>query len=260
MSFSFVLTGISTTAVGLLRREFQFRLLGIADVPGYIIGYGIVGVPAAFSGAGVWSLVYAAITQSGVVGLLALGSTRHEVKPLFSWKIGRKLVSFGGRVSIIGFLEFLSANLDILVIGQIMGAASLGLYNRAYMLVNFPMNYISSSLSRVLLPSFSKLQNEKERIERIFRTAMRLMGAFLFPLCFGIVGGARELVLAVLGGQWNESIPILQVLALSTPFMYLINIQTVLFEATAKLKIKLYIQIANILILCTLFLISFHTD
>ena len=257
LAFSLVLTGISTTAVALLRREFKFRLLGIAEVLGYVIGYGIVGVSAAFSGAGVWSLVCAALTQSGVVGLIAFGSTRHELQPLFSWKKGRKLVGFGGRVSIIEFLEFLSANLDTLVIGQTMGARSLGLYNRAYMLINLPMYYLSTSLSRVLFPSFSRLQNEKERTERFFRTSMRLMAALLFPLCLGIVGGARELVLAILGGQWNESIPILQVLALSTPFMLLIHIETLLLDAVGQLKIRLYIQLCNLLVLCTLFLILF---
>ena len=258
MAFSFVLTGISTTAVALLRRQFKFQLLGIVDVLAYVIGYGIVGVSAAFSGAGVWSLVWAALTQSGVVALISFVYTRHELQPLFSWKRSRKLVAFGGKVSVIEFLEFLSANLDSLVIGQIMGARSLGLYNRAYMLVNLPMYYLSTSLSRVLFPSFSRVQNERERIERVFHISMLLLGALLFPLCFGIVGGARELVLAFLGHQWNESIPILQVLALSTPFMLLIHIETLLLEAIGQLRIRLYIQLGNIVVLCTLFFVLFR--
>jgi lipopolysaccharide exporter len=257
MAFSFVLTGVSTTAIALLRREFRFRLLGVAEILGYIIGYGVVGVSVALSGAGVWSLVCAALTQSGIVGVIAFGATRHEVKPLFSGRDGRKLMAFGGKVSIIEFLEFLSANLDTLVIGQTMGARSLGLYNRAYMLVNLPMYYLSTSLSRVLFPSFSRVQNEKERIDRFFRAGMLLMSALLFPLCFGIAGGARELVLTILGSQWNESIPILQVLALSTPFMLLIHIETLLLDAVGQLKIRVYIQLCNLLVLCTLFLILF---
>ena len=252
LAFSFVLTGISTTAVGLLRREFNFRLLGLAEILGYVLGYGFVGIFAALSGAGAWSLVYASLTQSAVLAFLALGFTRHEVKPLFSWKRARALLSFGGKISVIGFLEFIGSNLDVLAIGKVLGATSLGLYNRAYMLVNVPMQYLSRSLSRVLLTSFSKIQNEQERVEQSFRMAMLFMGALLFPLCFGIVGGAREIVLAILGEQWTDSIPILRILALSTPFMLLSHVEAVLLEATAKLKIKVYVQLANILVFCTL--------
>ncbi len=255
MAFSFVFTGFSTTAIGLLRREFKFQLLAMSDILGYLIGYGVVGMYAALSGAGAWSLVYASLTQTGIIGLLAYAFTRHEVKPLFSYNRGRQLASFGGKVSIIGFLEFVSSNLDMLAIGQVMGAVLLGLYSRAYMLVNVPMQYLSGSLSRVLLTSFSRIQGDIARIERSFRVSMLVMATILFPVCFGITGAASEIILTLLGEQWKDAIPILRILALSTPFMLLSHIEAVLLEATAHLTIKLYIQLVSIFALCSLFFI-----
>jgi O-antigen/teichoic acid export membrane protein len=86
---------------------------------------------------------------------------------------------------------------------------------------------------------------------------MLVMSALLFPLCFGIVGGAREVVLAILGERWKESIPILRLLALATPFLLLGHIGALLLEVTAKLSIKLYIQVGNILLLCGLFFVLY---
>lgn len=253
MAISIVLVGLSTTGSALLRREFRFKILASGDVLAYVIGYCIVGIAAAMSGAGVWSLVYAMLAQATTTSLVAYAFARHSLRPYFQWKRGKDLLSFGGRISAIGFLEFISGNLDTLAIGKVLGAAALGLYNRAFMLVNVPMQYLASSFSRVLLPSFSRAQRDHEKIERGYGAATLILGTVLFSACFGIAGAAREIVLILLGEKWVESISLLRILALATPFMLLAHVGAVLLEATAKLRIKFIIQGLNIPVLLTLF-------
>src|SRR3989304_3879237 len=138
MAFSFVLTGLSTTALSLLRRNLEFRSLAIIEISSYALGYGGVGVGLAHSGFGVWSLVVAALSQSALSAILSYLFSRHDVSFMFFWKYYKELYSFGSRVSIISFFEFIGSNLDTLAIGHFLGANLLGIYNRALLLVSVP--------------------------------------------------------------------------------------------------------------------------
>src|SRR4029079_13566244 len=115
------------TAISLLRRKLDFRSLALIDIISYTIGYGIVGVVLALLKFGVWSLVIANLCQPGLKALLAYVCQRHVVLPFFNWDVHRRLFSFGGRLSIICFLEFIGFNVDTLVIGRVWGAQILGI-------------------------------------------------------------------------------------------------------------------------------------
>ncbi|MBW2646347.1 MAG: lipopolysaccharide biosynthesis protein [Deltaproteobacteria bacterium] len=253
MALSFLITGLSTTALSLLRRNLEFRSLAITEIISYVLGYGVIGVPLAYNGFGVWSLVAAALCQSGLMAILSYTFSRHKLSFIYRWKYYRPLYSFGGRVSVISFFEFLGSNLDTLAIGHFIGAASLGIYNRAFMLVNLPAQYLTSSFSRVLFPSFSRVQKEIVRLKKAYLSTIMLFSAILLPTCLGIAASSREIVLLVLGEKWIAAVPVLQVLAIATPFNLLSHFGGIVCEATATLNIKLLMQIIYVTILGVLF-------
>ena len=253
MALSFFITGLSTTAVSLLQRNLAFRALAVAEIFSYIIGYGLIGILLAFNGFGVWSLVVGALSQATILVILAYFFCQHRLSLISRWEYYKPLYSFGGRVSVISFFEFIGSNLDTLAIGHLIGAAPLGIYNRAFMLVNLPAQYFTNSFSRVLFPSFSKVQKEIERLKKAYISTIMVFSAILFPTCLGIAVASREIVLLILGEKWIAVIPVLQILAIATPFKLLSHFGGVLCEATASLNIKFLIQVTYIFILGSLF-------
>jgi len=249
MALSFVITGLSTTALNLLRRNFKFRSLAVTEMFAYLFGYGMVGLTLAYNGFGVWSLVVAALCQSALLAIFSYLFCRHRISFIYQWKYYKTLYSFGSRVSIISFFEFLGSNLDTLAIGHFIGTASLGIYNRAFMLVNLPMYYITTSFSRVLYTSFSKAQKDIERLKKAYLSTVMLFSAILLPTCLGIAVSSQEIVLIVLGEKWIASVPVLQILAIATPFNMLSHFGGIICEATATLNIKLLMQIIYVTIL-----------
>jgi len=253
LALSFILSGLSTTAVSLLRRNLAFRSLALIDIISFIIGYGGFGIIMALNGFGVYSLVGASLSQSAILAILSYIFIRHNVTFIFEWKYFKQLYGFGGRVSIISFMEFISSNLDTMVIGHFLGNVALGFYNRAYMLVNLPMQYLVTSFSRVLMPSYSQIQDQTLRLKKAYLTSIMLVASILIPACWGLSVAAREVVLIVLGEKWIASIPILKILAIAVPFNMLTYLSGSLLEALAELNIKILIQISNILLLLALF-------
>ena len=253
MALSFFLSGLSTTAISLLRRNFEFGALAVTEIFSYVVGYGIIGVLLAYNDFGVWSLVVGTLCQSAFLAFLAYLFCQHRLSFIYSWKYYKPLYSFGGRVSVISFFEFIGSNLDTLAIGHFFGAASLGIYNRAFMLANLLAQYFTSSFSIVIFPSFSKIKNEIKRLKKAYLSTVMIFSAILLPTCLGMAVASREIVLVIFGEKWITAIPVLQILAIAVPFNLLSHFGGILCDATATLKIKLIMQIVYLIILGALF-------
>ena len=63
LGVTFIFQGWAATAMGLLRRQLRFRVLSLIGVGTYVLGYLVVGIGLALLGAGVWSLVAAALVS-----------------------------------------------------------------------------------------------------------------------------------------------------------------------------------------------------
>ncbi|WP_071594886.1 lipopolysaccharide biosynthesis protein [Pontibacter roseus] len=253
MTLVFLLGGLSATATSLLQRNMRFKELSIVETLSYVVAYLGVGVLLAYLDFGVWSLVYASLAQSALVAIGAYAMARHSVLPVLSWSSYKPLFAYGSKMSLISFLEFIYSDLATLLIGRVLGAYRLGIYNRAFMLVNLPMYNLTRTVSRVVFPSFSQLQSETEKLAKVYLSSTTLLAALIIPVCLGIMVAAPEIVYVVLGDQWLESIPVLQVLSLAIPLSFITMFAGIVCDAKAVLNWKIVITVTLIVVISALF-------
>ena len=249
---------MSTTSLGVLKRDLNFKAIAVIEVSSYILGYLCVGITMAILGFGVWSLVFASLSQAFFASIISYIFVKHNLSFTFELKHYRPLFSFGSKVTIISFFEFIGGNLDTLLIGRFLGASLLGIYNRAFMIVNLPLQNLNTSITKVLFPSFSMIQNEKQRLKNAFISSLSVSAFFLIPICIWISISAKEIVLILLGEKWQASIEILRVLAIVTPFYLMSNYMGVLFESMANLKVKFIFQVSFVILLSIVLLSTVH--
>jgi len=242
MGVSFLINGFSLTALALIRRNMDFKKLALAEIIAYIIGYMIIGIGSALLGLGVWSLVCASLLQNTILAIFTFFIAKHNIKLNFSWQNYKPLFSFGSKVSVISFLEFIGSSLDTILIGRFFGDKKLGFYNRAQMIISLPMTYLVTTFSRVLFPAFSKVQDDDEKIKKSLFLIYKIMSAFLFPFAVVVCILSKEIVLVILGVKWLASVNILRVLVFAVTAYYIEHILGVLFEAKGFLKVKLQLQ------------------
>jgi lipopolysaccharide exporter len=254
MAVGMVISGLGTTAQSLLRRELRFRRLAIIQLTSFAVGYLLVGIALALLGAGVWSLVAAHLSQTALTSLLSLRARSHTVRGERSRRDAMDLISFGGRVSVISFTEFLGISLDTLVIGRVAGGAQLGQYNRAFLLVNLPLERLMQGIQSVLFPAFSQIQSQHDRVARVYRSALGVAAAILVPTAVGMSVAATPLVRVLLGDQWTMAAEILPFLAFSAVGGLLALLGAIISEATAELNRKLALQITHVGVLFGLLL------
>jgi lipopolysaccharide exporter len=254
MAVGMLLSGLGTTAQSLLRRELKFRRIAIIQLVSFVVGYLLVGVSLAVLGAGVWSLVAAHLSQTTLTSLLSLRARPHSIRGEVGRRDAVNLFSFGGRVSIISFTEFLGMSLDTLVIGRVAGGAALGQYNRAFLLVNLPLERLMQGVQSVLFPALSQIQSQRERVARVYRSALGVAAAILVPTAAGMSVAAAPLVHVLLGDQWTMAAEILPFLAFSAVGSLLALLGAIISEATADLNRKLALQTTHVCVLFGLLL------
>lgn len=212
LSINFILSGLSSTQQAILRRQLKFKELALRSFSAIFIS-GVIGVALAFFGFGVWSLVAQTLTNSlvGAVVLWSVSQWRPSFR--FSSKHFRDLISFGSNIIGINILNFLNGHASDLLIGYFLGPTLLGFYTIAYKLLGTMTELLTSVTNAVALPTFSRLQDDPERLQHAFYQAVHYTSLISFPAFIGVAIVAPELIPTFFGSQWTLSIPVLQILA-----------------------------------------------
>lgn len=256
LAINFIVVGFSSVSLGLMRRKAAFKELAMIEIISYVCGYGLIGLSAAYFGAGVWALVAAFMTQTLMTAALSYSMIRYPIS-LGHTKVQRShFLSYGGRYSIIGFIEFLSSNIDALIIGKLMGATSAGYYNRALLLANIPVQQPANVLTKVLFPIMSSMGNQHEKQSISLQLSTMLVGSYAFAVGAGIYIAAPDIVKVLLGNKWLEAIPILQVLAWSVGPIYVSHVASVALDSMNQLTSKLRIELTTLALMVILILLA----
>ena len=219
LSVAFVIGGTGVVSGHLLRRNLRFRQLMVADLLAYAVGYGLTATILAFHGFGVWALVWGELVRTSIHTVTVFLYCPPRLRPV--WEVREEaadLASRGARISLIQIFEFIVRAGGAFVIGRWLGATSLGYYTRADRLVSIPVEYICGSLFEVAFPAMAQRQGSIDRLRDVYLYAIEMLSLVMFPVSVMILVSAPEIAVVILGGQWDATVPVLQILALAILF------------------------------------------
>jgi PST family polysaccharide transporter len=212
MSVIFIVQALGQTHYALMRREFSFRRLAIANLVPTLISGGVA-IYMARHGFGVWSLAWQILIANTLTSLLYWSMSSWRPRFHFDYHSAAGMSRYA--IYLLGFssVNYWTRNGDNLAIGKFLGAHALGIYARTYSLMLVPINNISAVLGQVMFPSLSRVQDDIPRFRRHYLIANRLIALVTFPLMAGLAILAGPFVTVVFGPKWIEVIPLLRVLS-----------------------------------------------
>lgn len=213
MAVNFLLRAVTTVHVNLMAKALDFRVLSIIEV-GTVVAAGAVGIGMALAGSGVWSLVVRYVGIASLTAACLWIASDWRPRLLFEWGAVKELLDFSMHLLGTQTLNYTTRNVDDLLVGRVLGSQPLGIYQMAYRIMLFPLYNISWGVARVLFPSFSEIQEEPDRVRRIYLKITRIVALVTFPLMFGLFVTVEPFVLGVFGARWAAMIPVLRVLSL----------------------------------------------
>ena len=116
---------------------------------------------------------------------------------------------------IIGYSRSQVANLAM---SRNIGAASVGLYNKADSLVSIPYSTISGSLYEALLRGLAKVQDDIPETQRLYLRGIALLIVYTLPVYVGMAWLAEPFIRGVYGEKWAAAATPLAILATSGLF------------------------------------------
>lgn len=213
MALTFVFKAAGQTSCAILNRELRFGIIQIITVTSYGFGFGVVAIGLALSGYGVWSIVWASITQAALASAAYLWLARPPLK-LTSLSPPRHMLQFGFKTMGANLLSWTILNADALIISRFLGPAALGLFNRTLALATIP-TILVSSIQPLLFSNASRLQNAPEKIARAYLAATMAVALIVGPVLFTTAVVAQDVVVGLYGQAWKAAGPLLAPLALA---------------------------------------------
>ena len=235
MSVNILMGCVNAVPNNILYRQQRFKLITIISLCTQFVG-GVISIAMAFHGCGPISLVL----PSAIISIPTMFVLRYITKVHFVWRIDwaplKRIFSFSVFQFLANIMGYFSRNMDSMLVGKYMGMKQLGYYNKSYNLQLMPLQYISGVLIPVMLPVFSKYQDDINYIQQKYTQILRFFAFVGVPLCALLYFCADELILLFFGDQWGQSVPCFKIIALSIPFQIQGCSSGSVFQATGHTK------------------------
>ena len=208
-----VFSALGGIHASILKRRLEFKLLAVQNLVCTMLGGGVA-VVCAFSGLGVWSLVFQQLAYAVLAAIMLWCSEPWRPSFAFSKSDLKDLAPFAAHITSSAFLDFFNRRSDDFLIGCFLGPVVLGYYSLAYRLLLTFTRLINSPFNNVAFSAFSRLQQNEAELRRFFYHLTRLTGAIAFPVFLGLAAIAPEFLTAMFGQRWLIAAPVLRILCM----------------------------------------------
>lgn len=219
---------------------------------------GIVALALAFTGHGIWSLLWQQLVYNILLAVIIVCTIKVSIDGEWRFKKGilRPMFLYGGVNLLTTFVAFFSDNINDLIIGKKIDSENLGYYNRGNTFPGVISNVINNLATGVFFPAFSTYRDNTDELREKFSKTIRLIYCICFPLFCGMAFCAGPFIRAVLTDKWTGAIPVIQYTCffyVAIPFLQLSS-QACL--ALGKLNIRMIGELVK-MILTLIFLALF---
>lgn len=251
----FLANGISVQFRTELNRELRFGVIAAADFLGQAAGFAVA-LAGALIGWSYWALVAMQVIAAVVTNSIIVARARWWPGWYQRGTAMRSLLVFGVNTSLTQVVNYISTNIDQVVIGRVWGATTLGFYNRAFQIARIPAQQVAAPLTRVVLPYLSRRRDSQASyLDAVKKTQLALATLLLSLLTF-VAGTGDWLVPVVLGEGWQEAVPLLRALCLAGALQAVGYVAYWVLLSQAKTGLLFSTELGARLIMITLIIVA----
>jgi O-antigen/teichoic acid export membrane protein len=213
------LEALSIPITALLRREMSFGKVAAINIAGAFTG-ATATILLAMAGFSYMSFAWAWLIASTLAAGLAVVLRPHfwMFKPCFrNW---REMVSFGGYNGAMVLIFRIFDALPLILLGRLVSPQAAALFSRTLMIGQIPDKLFLGGAIAVVLPAFSAEVRQGRNLARPYLSALSLVTVFQWPALLLLSVLAYPVVDIVLGHQWSEAAPLVQVVAIALLFSF----------------------------------------
>lgn len=215
LALSYLLMPLGELHAALNQRNNNLDALAKGDIY-QAIGDSLLTILLAVSGFGVWALILPKVL---VVPLWIIPQRRrvtYKAKWPKDWALTRTIIRFGRQVLGVELLTIFRTNIDVLIVGSLLGVNALGIY---FFAMNAGLGITRSLLSALSRAFYSYLcgNSDSRSVQKRFKRGLLLILLVIVPWVALQASAAHWYVPIIFGNQWVEhgAVPILIIFCLA---------------------------------------------
>src|SRR5665648_9755 len=199
----------------IMQKQFQFKAIAITELGSFFLGL-IAAILLALNNFGVYSLVYSTLLASFISNglFLAQNLRLNPIRFYFRLRETKPFLKVGGFSMGSMLLDFFSRETDVLIIGKMLGAESLGVYSLSKQIVIKVYAIVNPIIINVLSPILSSMQKDKAKIKQSFLLVVNLLASINLPVYLLIVILSKEILTILYGADYISGYLVLSFLAI----------------------------------------------
>ena len=245
----FLLFPVANQYLLLLMKELRFRSIAIAEILAKLASVGVT-LALAAAGHGPWSIAWGMLVSEFMRAVLMCAFGLDLLRPVWTFqpRALSDLKSFGmfqlGTRMIQSFVQ----DLDVLIVGKVIGREGVGIYSYAKQRVLAPFMMIVPIVTKVSFRNMARVQAEPERFRGLFLRSLRTVIYLVFPVCALLMVTADEVVILCFGRAWGATLLIVQILAIFAALRAVATLLGVMMNACGRMRRQFFWNLAQLIL------------
>jgi PST family polysaccharide transporter len=231
---------LTTVPLALMQRKRKFIAIGTIEVISEILSFAVV-IYLFSLNFGIWALLSKSITSPLVKFLCSIVCCEElSVKNISNHRkleFPRIIYSASKYQLKFEVFNYLSRNLDTILVSKYFGSTTVGIYDRGFNLLRYPLLVLNSAISPAVQPVISESKQHLQKLVEIhikYSVGLLILSSF-FMLAFFFE--SESIVSVLLGENWLEVAPIIKMLSLTIPVQVLGAFTSGFYQGTDNFKL-----------------------
>ena len=249
---AWLVSGFENTGMANFRREMnfsaEFRWMASRRVASFVVT-----LLAAWMFRSYWALVIG--TATGRIVGVAMSYVMHPLRPRLSLSRARELFSFSGWMLANNMAGVFIGRLPHIYVGRVFGAQALGAYTVGSEIALLAHTELVAPINRAMFPGYARLADDPATFRRMCIEATAAILLIVLPVSAAVAILAEPIVRVLLGVQWHDAAPIIQVLAFAGAIAALNSNNTSAYLALGKPYLPTMILVTRVLLFVAIILV-----
>ena len=246
-----LINAFMSPAVHVLEKDLRFKPVALNGLVAAVVGT-TVALSVAYHSPSVWVLILGkiAFSLSSLIGSWLIAPMNPFRRPDFSVFGNFRRYAFGAFG--IPVLIMAIGQAPAILIGRLDSMESLGVFALTYRLAELPVFLSLSVIGSVLIPAYSKLQDDIVKLRRVWLLAWSAIGLGTLPVALLVAWSGDALPIFVWGSDYSTNQPLVPVLALVGFLSAVLSITGPLFWGVGKPGMDRMMQLVRVILVYAL--------
>lgn len=245
LGLNIIISSFATVQRANLLATLDFKTIAFVNLVGVIVSGG-VGIWMAYTGFGVWALVFQQMSSLIVSTSIYWIIGKWKPHSSFSIESFRHLWNFGSKLLATGLVATILREIYTVAIGKYYKSNELGYYTRAVQTSDMVALTTNDLINAVTFPVLSTLQDNRQHLAEVYSKMMGMTAFFVFPIMTGLAVVAEPLVSVLLTDKWLPAVPLLQWLCFARIFTPISSLNMNILNAVGRSDLFMKVDFSKI--------------